>query len=145
MNWTEKHIKGLLSTGKIRGYKMPEKKKGYSKDGAVIPRDKPKGIVWLEWNLAYFCNLHSLELKTEYQFDPARKYRFDFAISPNGLKIALEYEGGLFMKRGGHNSPAGIHRDIEKYERAQALGWKIIRVTCKTYTTALKSLDQLIK
>ena len=58
--------------------------------------------------------------------EPPRKWRFDFACVTR--KVALEVEGGLFMRSGGgHRSVAGALRDIEKYNAATALGWRVIR------------------
>lgn len=142
--WTERHILGLHQQGKIRNFSVQQKQKGFSSNNtAVIPKDKPKGIIWLEWNLLYWGNERSLELKQEYQFDDARKWKFDFAFP--AVKIAVEYEGGIFMQRSGHNSHTGIQRDIDKYNRAQALGWKVIRCTAKDYMTVLRTLAEMHK
>lgn len=140
--WTEKHIRSLLHDQKIRGYRFPQRQKNYSTNqGKNIPREKPKGIIWLEWNLLYWGNERSLQLEQEYRFDEQRKWRFDFAFP--ALKIAVEYEGGIFMERSGHNSHKGIQRDVEKYNRAQALGWKVIRCTAKDYMTVIKTINEL--
>jgi len=142
MKWSEKHIKQVLQDGKIRGANIPERKKNYSADGPVtIPRQDPKGITWLKWNLMYWCNERAVTLEHEYRFDPDRQWRSDFAIP--AFRILIEYEGGIFLQRGAHNSPAAIHRDIEKYQRAQELGYRVIRVTALTYTTVLKTLNDL--
>ncbi len=70
------------------------------------------------------------EPETEFRFSPPRKWRFDLALPR--LKIAIEVEGGLFLPRGSrgwmaHASPTAIQRDMEKYNRAQALGWRVFR------------------
>jgi very-short-patch-repair endonuclease len=71
----------------------------------------------------------------EYQFHPVRKWRFDFAWPEH--KIALEVEGGVFghkkkdgtkSEKGAHSSVSGILRDIEKYNAAACLGWRVLRV-----------------
>lgn len=142
--WTEKHLLGLRDNNRIRGFNIPQRQKNYSGNQHInIPREKPKGLVWLEWNLLYWGNERALQLEREHQFDQQRKWRFDFAFP--AIKIAVEYEGGIFMDRSGHNSHTGIQRDIEKYNRAQALGWKIVRCTAKDYTTVPKSLNDLVK
>jgi hypothetical protein len=58
-----------------------------------------------------------------------RLYRFDFAWPD--IKLAAECEGGIWMQRqhGGHATPLGITRDIEKYNLATIQGWRIIRAT----------------
>ena len=53
-----------------------------------------------------------------------RDWRFDFAW-PESM-IAVEVEGGLFVG-GRHTRGAGYENDLEKYCRAQELGWEVIR------------------
>lgn len=60
----------------------------------------------------------------EHRFHPERKWRFDYAW-PDYL-VALEVEGGAFTK-GRHTRPMGFLADIEKYNRATALGWRVLR------------------
>ena len=51
--------------------------------------------------------------------------------------IALEIEGGIFggkeangrRYKGAHSSVTGMLRDIEKYNAAAVLGWRVLRVT----------------
>lgn len=63
---------------------------------------------------------------TEYVFHPTRKWRFDLCWPISML--ALEIEGGVWS--GGHHArPAGILRDIEKYNAATMLGWRVLRAT----------------
>lgn len=70
----------------------------------------------------------------EYKFHPNRNWRFDYFFEANGVKVALEIEGGIFLqskrgKPGGHSSIEGILRDIEKYNAAATLGIFVYRVT----------------
>jgi len=60
----------------------------------------------------------------EYRFDSERRWRFDFAWP--SLKIAVEVEGGVWM-RGRHVRPVGYLADLEKYNRAVVLGWRVLR------------------
>jgi very-short-patch-repair endonuclease len=60
----------------------------------------------------------------EYRFDPERRWRFDFAWP--SLKIAVEIEGGVWI-RGRHVRPVGYLGDLEKYNRAVVLGWRVLR------------------
>jgi very-short-patch-repair endonuclease len=66
--------------------------------------------------------------ETEYRFHPVRKFRFDYAW-PNE-KVALEVEGGVW-NRGAHGRGTGIVRDMEKYNLAATMGWKVLRVLPK--------------
>jgi len=68
----------------------------------------------------------------EYKFCQSRKWRFDYAFPRE--KIAVEVEGGVWI-RGRHNSPRGYINDMEKYNTAAILGWRVLRFTP----------DQLIK
>ncbi len=63
---------------------------------------------------------------SEHRFDPSRRWRFDFAIPAH--KIAIEIDGGVWLKGGGrHNRPKGYINDIEKINKATALGWLILK------------------
>lgn len=76
----------------------------------------------------------------EYRFHPDRKWRFDYAIPDH--KVALEVEGGVWTG-GRHTSSVGFINDIEKYNTATALGWRVVRTIPKELYTS-KTLD-LIK
>lgn len=62
---------------------------------------------------------------TEYRFAPKRKFAFDYAWP--SVKVALEKEGGVFTRQA-HGSISGVLRDIEKYNLAASLGWRVLRV-----------------
>jgi hypothetical protein len=62
----------------------------------------------------------------ELKFHPSRRWRFDWAWADE--KIALEVEGGVFI-RGRHSRGIGMVKDMEKYNAAAELGWRIVRVT----------------
>ena len=75
----------------------------------------------------------------EFQFHPKRKWKFDYAWED--YKIALEVEGGIFSG-GRHTRPKGFIGDMEKYNSAAVLGWRIIRVQPKELETK-KTIDLL--
>lgn len=75
----------------------------------------------------------------EYRFHPERKWRFDYAFP--ALRLAVEVEGGFFARKGSkkcpacgllppgrHSTGAGQRADLEKYNAATVLGWRLIRV-----------------
>ena len=71
----------------------------------------------------------------EHRFEPKRMFRFDYAWP--AYMIALEVEGGIFggtaangrRYKGAHSSISGMLRDLEKYNAAAVLGWRVLRVT----------------
>jgi hypothetical protein len=70
----------------------------------------------------------------EFYFLTDKQYRFDYAIplhtDGSTLKIALECDGGIWMRGGGaHSRPQNIERDIDKSTRAAVNGWTLIRRT----------------
>lgn len=62
--------------------------------------------------------------EVEYRFAPPRRWRFDYAWP--SAKVAVEIEGGIWI-RGRHVRGAGYASDIEKYNCATELGWRILR------------------
>jgi len=101
------------------------------------------------------CDEHQISRPdVERKFHPVRKWRFDYAW-PEYL-IAVEVEGGAFsrpvkcnhcnqfvthrtktgktikvMEGGRHNTGKGFTNDLEKYQAAFALGWRVLRVSPK--------------
>ena len=77
---------------------------------------------------------------TEFRFHPKRQWRFDLAFVE--MRLAVEIEGGVFARKGAkkcetcgeipkgrHATATGMMGDIEKYNAATSLGWRLIRVT----------------
>jgi hypothetical protein len=69
-----------------------------------------------------------LTLLGEYHFHPNRKWRFDFIVARERVKrqVAFEIEGGIWS-RGRHVRPQGFQDDLDKYNAATALGWRVFR------------------
>lgn len=84
-----------------------------------------------------------LTVVKEYRFHPTRRWRFDYAIPEH--KIALEVEGGVWSQ-GRHTRPQGFLGDIEKYNTAGLMGWRVFRTTPENlYKTAtLKLIKQAV-
>lgn len=139
-NWNRRELEQLKKQGKIRDYHIPVHKKKQS-NGTAIPERGSKQMDWMKWNLLYWCNERALEYAEELVFSEERKFRFDLAIP--ALKIAIEYEGGVHGGKPSHTSSGGVQRDIEKYNLAQSMGWKVIRLTAKTYTNMLIELNKI--
>lgn len=80
----------------------------------------------------YLSALNIPRPQPEYRFHPHRRWRFDYAWVDQ--QVALEIEGGIWIKtkdggHGRHNRPVGFTNDMEKYNAAVILGWKVLRVT----------------
>ena len=55
-------------------------------------------------------------------------YAFDFAWPQEGVKVAIEIQGGQWSQ-GRHNRGAGMQADCEKRNLATKLGWKVYYLT----------------
>jgi very-short-patch-repair endonuclease len=73
-------------------------------------------------------HLRELELcpEFEYTFARGRRWRFDIALEDQ--HIGIEIEGGAWT-RGRHTRGAGFIADLEKYNNATMLGWRVLRFT----------------
>lgn len=66
----------------------------------------------------------------QHRFEKSRRWRFDFAWP--AARVAVEIEGGTFGPgKSRHTSGEGHRKDCEKYNRAAALGWCVLRYTSK--------------
>jgi very-short-patch-repair endonuclease len=107
--------------------------------------------------LMRFCD-YGIERPTlEHRFHPKRKYQFDFCWAKK--MIAVELEGGAnedrytargerFEVRGRHMRAEGFQADMNKYNSAVALGWRVFRFTTfdvQCYTRNLKESLEAIK
>jgi len=79
--------------------------------------------------------------EVEYKFHPKRRWRFDFAFPL--IKIAVEIEGGVWSG-GRHTRGAGFIKDMEKYNAAVLLGWRVLRYSGETMTQAIEDLKKLL-
>lgn len=64
--------------------------------------------------------------RPEYAFAAPRKWRFDFAWPEQ--HVAAEVEGGVWIA-GRHVRGKGYEGDLEKYNTAVLLGWRVLRFT----------------
>lgn len=141
--WTLDTIKGLVSSGKLQGYTISGSKIQKNLIGKIVTKhfkQKSKEKDWLVWNLTIFCLEHGYTLYQEYKFNPDRKWKADFAIIQ--MKVLLEYEG-VFSEKSRHTTAKGYTGDTEKYNSAQALGWRVLRFTAINYKNLLIELKKL--
>jgi hypothetical protein len=78
----------------------------------------------------------------EYEFDAARRWRFDFAWP--ALRIALEIDGGLFSD-GAHNRGAAIVAAHAKLNAAATAGWRVFYCTPQTLRHAPAIMESALK
>ena len=74
----------------------------------------------------------------EYKFCETRRFRFDFCFP--ALMIAAEVEGR------GHQKDNRYHGDLEKYNLAAQLGWKVYRYTSAEVLngTAIQKIERIL-
>lgn len=64
----------------------------------------------------------------EYRFAPDRRFKADYALPQ--IKVLVEVEGGVFTN-GRHVRGTGYVSDLEKYNLAALLGFRVYRFTPK--------------
>ena len=88
------------------------------------------------------CADAGYECVREYRFHPVRKWRFDYALPSE--RVAIEVEGGVWT-RGRHITPKGFLADIDKYNTATAMGWRVFRFTPSSLLTdALHLIESVV-
>ena len=105
------------------------------------PKQKSEG----EETLALHIRCEKLpEPVREYKFAPDRKWRFDFAW-PDRI-LAVECEGGMWSN-GRHTRGSGAIGDMEKYNRAAILGWRVLRYTTEQIRSgaAIKEIKEVLQ
>lgn len=107
--------------------------------------DKAKEHIYqVLWDITNNLDKHpNMNLRREYRFNPDRRWRSDWALwsDDEKIKILIEYEGLAFIKTG-HTSSKGYTANTEKYNSAQALGWKVLRFTYLNYQTIEEELKR---
>lgn len=81
----------------------------------------------------------------EYQFTIERKWRIDYAWPI--YKVAVEIEGGIWMKKSRHTSPSGYLKDMVKYNMLNEKEWALLRYAPKNinYQQIKRVIDNRIK
>lgn len=110
-------------TGRVRVKDLPPKARKVLQ-AAKREMERRKQEAFKDW-----CVSNGLPRpESEVRFH-ARKWRFDYAwMAP--YMVALEVEGGVWTG-GRHTRGSGFVKDMEKYNSATALGWRVVRVTPK--------------
>jgi hypothetical protein len=95
-----------------------------------VERDKMKYSPLIACGYMTSCGIP--EPTCEYKFCDHRRWRFDFAWPIQ--RVALEVEGGVWTG-GRHTRGSGFLKDVEKYNAAAAMGWRVVRCEPKTLLT----------
>jgi very-short-patch-repair endonuclease len=120
---------------------IAELDKPANKNKSALPAQQTPQVMWMWGQLVAWSLGSGKQVVKEHRFHTERKWRFDFALPDE--RIGIEYEG-LNSEKSGHTTLTGYTKDTEKYNQAQALGWKVIRFTCKNYKTLIRELEKLV-
>ena len=92
------------------------------------------------------CLFYSKELKhdcvSEYRFLQTRRFRFDYCLP--SIMVAIEIEGGVFTN-GRHTRGVGFMNDMEKYNLATSMGWRIFRTVPGREASVVPLILELLK
>lgn len=61
--------------------------------------------------------------REEFRFEPKRRWKADFLVD----NFLVEIVGGLWMKRGGHSQGQAQLDDMEKFNHAAKLGYRVLQ------------------
>jgi very-short-patch-repair endonuclease len=70
------------------------------------------------------------DVEEEFRFHAKRRWRFDIAVPLK--RVAVEIEG----LNGRHQHTGGFIADMEKYNEAAVLGWRVFRFTTRQIADA---------
>ena len=89
-----------------------------------------KGLVKNEAGILLTKHLEELGFSwiPEHWFHPARKWRFDYLAWNERGRVAIEIEGGV-CTYGRHTRGKGYINDMEKYNFAAIMGYRVLRFT----------------
>lgn len=93
------------------------------------PNQPPPEVILLGIHLT---ELGYRNFKREVSFVDDRDWRFDFALEQR--RVAIEIEGGIWTS-GRHVRGRGYQEDLDKYNRATAIGWRIFRFSVEDVLT----------
>lgn len=96
-----------------------------------------------EVTLARDLRALKINFEQEYKFHEERNWRADFLIT--GTKILVEVEGGIWSG-GRHTRGKGFIADMEKYNAAAVMGFKVLRFDTQQVKSglAIKQIENLV-
>lgn len=82
----------------------------------------------------------------ELRFAPPRRWRFDVAWPDLARPVALEIQGGLFVRGGGrHSRGAALLKEHDKINAAAARGYRVMFCTPQTLAAVWPSVVEAIR
>lgn len=140
---TIEHLEKLKAEGKIRDYVIcGGRAAGKTQLSRLVGKHFKKAHPakdWMAEQLLAWCQARGIVMHEEYNFNPLRRWRADWCVPD--LKLLIEYEG-LSAKKTGHTTSEGFTANTEKYNSAQALGWKVLRFTYQNYKDMIDELNK---
>ena len=114
--------KGRTTRPKVKGEKIPNE---------------------FEAKLARELRTLKIDFEQEFRFHPDRKWRADFYLIDK--KILVEVEGGIWSG-GRHTRGKGYIGDMEKYNAATALGYRVIRFSTDQVKSghAIQQIEKMV-
>lgn len=96
-----------------------------------------------EETLAFQLKALGISFEREFKFCEARRWRADFHLT--GKMILIEVEGGIWSG-GRHTRAKGYLGDMEKYNEATKLGYKVLRFSTAQVMSglAIKQIEELV-
>lgn len=126
MNWTEKHIKGLLSSGKIRGYQMPavntrKKKSKY--------RNKKNTVDGIEFDSKKEATRYGqLKIMEKAGKISQLKLQKEYQLTSNGKKVASYFADFVYRDINGKTIVEDVKSDVTKKLPIYRLKKKLMKI-----------------
>lgn len=108
----------------------------------------------LERKLAFQIKAFSLpEPKRQFRFYKIRQWRADFAWPDEMHRLIVECEGGIFARTQGRGQQYGWHQsvermlsDMEKYNMAAMLGYRVLRYSAREINSgdAIRQIEEAL-
>lgn len=135
--WNLDDVEKLVSAGKVKigdGFFQEKKDKPKPISFPAVP----KGKQFIEFTLVS----KNIFFKKEKLFVPGRKWSADYFVPE--LNLLIEYEG-IYSKKSRHTFFKGYSADVEKYNKASLLGYKLLRYTADNYNNFRDDLEFLLE
>lgn len=115
-----------------------------SKTKKINSRKRTKPVTSAgEATLSLQLKAMKINFEREFKFCPDRKWKADFYLI--GRMVLIEVEGGIWSG-GRHTRGKGYIGDMEKYNTAQNLGYKVLRFSTEQVKSglAIRQIGELI-